>query len=154
MPFFIFSSNDTLDDQSILESNDHRWNKIILLKYLIQMNRQNLFKENVSNWFLWIDADVVILENSLIPYFLNLTSTSSEKGIHLIMSRDSRPESGIVNTGMILIDNSDWAFLFLQKWWHFYDRNIQSDQQVFTRLFNENIDVVQEKVSLTITPNH
>ena len=110
------------------------------------MNRQNLFKENVSKWFLWIDADVVILENSLIPYFLNLTSTSAEKGIHLIMSRDSRPESGIVNTGMILIDNSDWAFLFLQKWWYSYDRNTQSDQQVFTRLFNENIDVVQRKV--------
>mgnify|MGYP003387329673 FL=1 len=41
-----------------------------------------------------------------------------------------------VNSGMIVIRNSQWSLDFLDSWWNYADRRLYSDQEQFDLLYS------------------
>ena len=102
-------------------------------------------------WYLWMDADLVFLdENFLRSEVHDLISKAYLADKHFIVARDSRPESGIINTGMILIDDSEWSMEFLSVWWSAYNRSLFSDQAVFSFLWRENFYQLEYRIEENI----
>ena len=131
------AGNDTVYTEIFEEEPDVRWNKIKILIHLLKVAREEEGSTKRSRmWYLWIDSDLILLNGSFLRSEVHeLISRAQLSNRHLIVSRDSRPESGIMNTGMMLIDDSDWSMEFLYAWWNAYNRSIFSDQAAFTFLW-------------------
>jgi len=109
------------------ELNDPRWNKIQILRIAID----HISKDN--EYFIWFDADFTMLD---IDYkFENIIEEFNWADI--IIAKDSSPESGMVNTGCIIVKASDWSRNFLDKWWSTFDRSQVSEQGAFSRLAHD-----------------
>jgi len=113
------------------EPRDQRWNKIKILWMAmneaahgdgdghVDENRQahNIYQSEASV-LVWIDADLVLLDMKYsIENLLSLYPTAD-----LIVSRDSEPSSGLINTGFMIFRKSSWSRDFLYRWWNQYDR--------------------------------
>ena len=47
---------------------------------------------------------------------------------HVIVSAEHAGSSTLINSGGVILKNSDWARNFVQKWWTYQDRRLFSDQ--------------------------
>ena len=124
------------------EHRDVRWNKIKILREGLG-NRDDLLDygheeedsdyQLPSHYLVWIDADLIVLNLTL-----SIERIAAENDwADIIVSRDSAPESGMINTGFIIVKSSKWAADFLDTWWSSYDRATLSEQGVFTRLASD-----------------
>lgn len=48
---------------------------------------------------------------------------------------------GLVNSGFFIVKNTNWSINFLLKWWNSYDRVTGMDQHIFSRVWEEVINV-------------
>ena len=62
-----------------------------------------------SDYLVWMDADVVMLN---LGFRFEVLAATYPRA-HIIVSRDS---NSMVNTGVILVKNSEWSLQFLKKW--------------------------------------
>ncbi len=115
--------------------SDARWNKIKFLTEAIESS--HLASSSQIEWFIWLDADLVIVDFSLSIEQLLLQYANSNTEI--IMSRDKNTTSFIANSGFIIVKNSVWALDFLKLWWSTYDRRTCCDQNALTWLYQRDI---------------
>jgi hypothetical protein len=110
-------------------NNDQRWNKVLILLEALKTWAKNI------DYIVWIDADLIVLDmnlniNNLIKHYL---------WADMIISRDPVLENGIINSGMMIIKNSNYSKFFLKKWWNSFDHNKGMDQLVFDKLYKSNV---------------
>jgi len=89
-------SDDSLDFYK--ELSDPRWNKVSLLRRVAELSRV-LKNRRYNLWLLWMDADLVILNSTVIRFLRGEIKYANDNGVHFIAASDSRPESGVLNTG-------------------------------------------------------
>ena len=107
------------------EPRDERWNKIKLVRDLMD---EEAVEE--GSFVVWMDADLIYLD---LDWKLE-DIVARHPGYDLIISRDSAPESGLVNTGLMIFRVSKWSRDFLDMWWESHDRALHSEQGVFSLL--------------------
>lgn len=116
---------------------DSRWNKVKLLLEITSatLSYSTTTGDNTS-WIAWVDADLVILDQSLD--LVSLTQLHPQAD--LIMSQDKVDAPFVGNTGFILIRVTNWSVSFLQRWWSRYDRQRCCDQHALTWLLLDDED--------------
>ena len=118
------------DRLSNYEPADARWNKI---KVLLQaLDPESGWARDLA-YVMWIDADVIFLDFSL-----RLEKVAAQYPLaDIILSAENAGSTTLVNSGTILVKNSPWARMFLNRWWSFADRRLFSDQEQFDMLYKE-----------------
>lgn len=121
------------------ENRDQRWNKIKLLRTL--MDEEGV---DEGSYVVWLDADLIVLDLDWgFEEIVALHPTSD-----LIASKDSSPESGLINTGLMLLRVCDWSRDFLDSWWDSYDRASFSEQGVFSLLATKFSSEFMDRVAI------
>lgn len=86
------------------------------------------------DYVLWVDADLVIIDMNFDVR--KLISTSAHADIWV--SAESAGSSTLINSGSILVKNSEFSRAFLIDWWGSSDdRLYYSDQEQFDILYNK-----------------
>ena len=116
---FVIHSPQT---QSNFEPRDARWNRVRILSGMMALN---------YDYLVWIDADLAVTDWSLSLEDLISLHPKSD----IIISAEHHAETGVANTGSIIVKNSKWARSFLERWWDSYDRSLNHDQIFFDRLY-------------------
>jgi hypothetical protein len=116
---------------------DQRWNKVHILDVLMRD------KTNVK-YLVWLDADLVFVDFS----FRLESVTALHPLADVIISAETMTENGLVNTGCIIIKNSEWSLKFLSAWWNTTDRSTGMDQHVFDLLWKKNTLDMQSHIAI------
>lgn len=110
------------------EPNHPAWNKVKILEVALKTWAKD------CDYIVWLDADLIILD-----MHLNLdTLVKQYSNAHLIASAcpESTTSSDIMNSGFVILKNSDFVSGWLLKeWWTFENRITFNDQEVFNKLY-------------------
>jgi len=113
---------------SNVEPKDARWNKVKILEEVIHADRG---WTRDLDYIICDDADLVFLDMSM-----RMEKVSDEcPQAHILISAEHAGSSTLVNSGTVMIKNSNWARTFLSDWWTFADRRLHSDQEQFDMLY-------------------
>ncbi len=134
---FVIHSPQT---QSNFEPRDARWNRVKILSSLMVHD---------YDYLVWVDADLAVTDWSLS--LEDLISLHPESDI--IISAEHHAETGVANTGSIIVKNSAWARDFLGRWWDLFDRGLNHDQIFFDRLYKM-LSKEEKKRHITILPTN
>ena len=125
--FRLSTEADTLGGEGEPES-DVRWNKIKLLRRAL---------DPLTGWarrldyIVWIDADAIVLDLSMRIELIS----EQHPGADIIASSDIR--QGYINSGFLLLRNSEWTRKFLARWWGAVDRSLLCDQDAFDVAYSQ-----------------
>jgi len=98
------------------------------------------------DYILWVDADLIILDMNFDV--LDLVALHPEADI--LISAESAGSSTLVNSGSILVKNSQFSRKFLRSWWGSSDDRIfYSDQEQFDLLYHR---LGEMKTNIAILP--
>lgn len=113
------------------EAADSRWNKVKILERSLHYP---LMGDSVDmDYVVWVDADFIFLDFSL-----RLEQIAAEHPkAHIIMSAEHAGSTTLINSGCIIVKNSQWSRSFLNEWWELADRRLYSDQEQFDLLFEK-----------------
>ena len=112
-----------------LEPADVRWNKVKLLIDAL---------DPISGWakdadfIAWLDADAIILDLGLR---LEAVMEEQHPDADFLASADIR--QGYINSGMLLLRNTEWTRTFLSRWWNAADRSTVCDQDAFDIVYSQ-----------------
>lgn len=82
-------------------------------------------------YLLWVDADMIVLDLGL-----RLEQVAAEHpNAHILISAEHAGSSTLINSGAVLVRNTEWSRKFLSEWWSFADRKLYSDQEQFDMLY-------------------
>ena len=103
----------------------------------------NTITNQLPSYFVWIDADALILNfewtfERIIEQFPDYD---------IIISRDSDVRNGIVNSGCMIMKYSNFTMNFLHDWWYSFNHTDGSDQLAFTKLYHR----YQSSATINIT---
>ena len=107
---------------------DSRWNKVKALEEALEPEKgwgRNL------DWIVWLDADAIILDMNMHIEKV----AASRPNAHILMSAEHAGSSTLVNSGTIIVKNSEWSRRFLHMWWTYRNRKLYSDQEQFDLLY-------------------
>ena len=110
------------------EPKDARWNKVKILEEAI--HPETGWARDLD-YVAWVDADIIFLDMGLR---LEQVAAANPKA-HIIVSAEHAGSSTLINSGTVLVRNSNWARKFLAQWWNFADRRLHSDQEQFDLLY-------------------
>ena len=111
------------------EATDSRWNKVKILER--SLDYPPLMDDMDMDYVVWVDADFIFLDFSL-----RLEQIVAEHPkAHIIMSAEHAGSTTLINSGCIIVRNSQWSRAFLNEWWELADRRLYSDQEQFDLLF-------------------
>lgn len=138
----VASANADLLPNQMEQGFDHRWQKVWLLHYCIQ----RALSQNIDSleYVVWMDSDLVVLDQAMRLERLCRSFPDAD----LLVSKDSRPELGLMNSGFMLLKVSQWSLSFLEAWWGAYDLASVSDQGAFGRMWAANSLSVQRHTVL------
>ena len=106
---------------------DHRWNKVKLLSSMLDPSSK---MSNYWDYVVWMDADLIILD-----FNFRIESVVTDNA-HIWASSEHEGSVTRINSGMLIVRNSNWAVKFLNGWWEFENRSLYSDQEQFDLLYN------------------
>eukprot|EP01032_Pedospumella_encystans_P016012 gene16012-18287_t len=113
-----------------LEDSDSRWNKVAILERALHPTHG--WAQDVD-FLVWIDADFVFLDFNF--RLESVVSEAQNLKAHIFVSAEHAGSSTLINSGCIMVRNSEWARTFLSEWWTFVDRRLFSDQEQFDLLY-------------------
>ena len=140
------------------EPDDPRWNRVQILRTLMTPTTKDADEHSSTSiagafsdydYVVWLDADLVVLDwtgfsfeeviarSQQQPPFPS-TEAGPEQAVlskDIILSAEHHAQTGVANTGSLIVRNSPWALRFLQRWWQQYDRTLGHDQTYFDRLY-------------------
>ena len=113
------------------EPSDVRWNKVQLL--MDALDPKSGWARDL-NYVVWIDADAIILD-----FGLRIESIGSQyPQAHILASADIR--QGYINSGFLIVKNTEWSLQFLKEWWSITDRSTVCDQDAFDMVYRKYAD--------------
>lgn len=124
-----------------LDVTDERWNKIVLLSSFLQYFANS--NHATTDYIVWLDSDLIIIDMDLDLDAYTNAANRAATAIELVISRDSRPEHGMANTGFVAFKVSKWSVALIDKWWSEYNRGSISDQGVFNHMWRKNVDDIR-----------
>ena len=133
-----------LDDQSPgsqqYDHRDQRWNKVRILLDALEGWASD------REFVVWLDADLVVLDHDFRIDTLLAQATAEQD---ILVCEDPEPAEifSIVNTGSVIVRNTQWSRDFLRRWWGNLSDRAGWDQHVFTTMYQESA-AVREKVHL------
>ncbi len=92
------------------ETRDPRWNRVEIM-------RRGLEEESLS-FIVWVDADLVALDPKLSPAQLLMSHPQAD----ILISAERHAETGVANTGCMIVRNTVWSKHFLKDWWYGHTR--------------------------------
>ena len=107
---------------------DSRWNKVKALEEAIEP--EHGWGKSLD-WIVWLDADAIVLDMNLQIEKV----TAAYPDAHILMSAEHAGSSTLVNSGTVIVKNSEWSLNFLRMWWTFKNRKMYSDQEQFDLLY-------------------
>ena len=87
--------------------------------------------DHSTKLIVWIDADAIILD---IGMKIELIAQQYDNA-DLIASADIR--MGYINSGFLIIRNTEWSRHFIERWWSSSDRTKVCDQDAFDLLYSQ-----------------
>jgi tetratricopeptide (TPR) repeat protein len=131
-----------LDEKtSNYDKDDARWNKVKILEEAI--HPETGWARDLD-YVMWLDADLIFLDLGM-----RLEKVAAEyPKAHVIMSAEHAGSSTLVNSGTVLIKNSNWSRKFLNDWWTFATRKFFSDQEQFDLLYEAKREEYKDKVAV------
>ncbi|MCK9613955.1 MAG: hypothetical protein M0R48_00420 [Candidatus Omnitrophica bacterium] len=121
-----------------LTSRPYPWNKLLFINYILL----RYLKSSDNSWVMWLDADVIIINNSfnLIEQVIKKAPAQAE----LIITKDVYA----INTGVMLLRNSDFIRKLLKKWWSMeeYLTNCWWENAALIDLINRNWGNIKDKI--------
>ncbi len=118
------------------EPADVRWNKVKLL--IDALDPHSGWAKNVE-FIVWIDADAIVLDLGF-----SIESVGEQfPHAHFLASADIR--QGYINSGFLILRNSEWTRRFLQDWWEVSDRREVCDQDAFDAIYTQYVVREQEQ---------
>lgn len=114
--------------QPLGQESDPRWEKVNCLLFLTTNN--DVVYKNVD-YFVWLDADMMIINfrDNFIAHWIDAFPTHD-----ILISSEYHSETGIANTGSMILKNSEWSRNFLRRWWD-EDHRRGHDQILFNVLY-------------------
>lgn len=106
---------------SSYEPRDPRWNKVKILSSAIDQNRGFA---NYSDYVIWLDADLIMLNFS----FRFEEVIEAYPDAHVIISHDADNSKAMMDSGALIVKNSKFSRQFLDKWWG-YDSDDLKDHE-------------------------
>jgi tetratricopeptide (TPR) repeat protein len=120
------------------DSEDERWNKIMILRSSL------LTWARAFDYLIWIDADAIVLNfqfhfDDLIAQHPSADLIASSENHELLISNlfSCGGSANKINTGLIIVKNTQWSLDFLLSYWNHSDRRTYHDQTVFDFLYTE-----------------
>ena len=127
-----YGINDTVYDSLRQE----QWYKILLIEKILNNTK--------SDYIVWIDADCQILKPELkLEYFIEKYCKDS---IDLVVTQDNN----VLNTGVMLVKNSDFNRNLMKKIWSNTDGDYFKDfheQTSLADIYTNNLDI-QQKIKI------
>ena len=101
--------------------------------------------ESSNAYMIFLDADLIFLD-----FDMNLDSIVREYSwADMIISKDSEPKNGIINSGFIISRSCAWSRQFLNRWWGTSDiREMATDQHAFSTIWMENREELEKHIAL------
>lgn len=109
------------------EPNDLRWNKVKIVEDCLRMWADSI------DYIVWLDADLVVLDMGMQLDLIVQQQPQAEVWI----STEHAGSSSLSNTGFVIFRNSEFTKWFLDAWWTFGNRTVQSDQEAFDQLYRQ-----------------
>jgi len=117
-------------DGAEYEPRDQRWNKVRILLEALDGGSN----ASQSEWVLWLDADLAVIEPTLDLEALVELAPGAD--IFVCSDNEKAEIFSLVNTGAVLVRNTEWTRDFLRHWWgDSASRQASWDQHAFTRLY-------------------
>jgi len=114
------------------DKRDARWNKVKILEEAIHPDTG--WARDLT-YVVWVDADLVVMDMGL-----RLEKVAAEfPRAHIILSAEHAGSSTLMNSGAVMVKNSEWSRKFLKEWWDYGDRNLFSDQEQFDLLYKAHV---------------
>ena len=124
--------------------SDVRWYKVLLVLSLMKAHSHEY------DYIVWLDSDLIILD--LDFDLLSVVNTSGNASV--IASYDTKPENGIMNSGLMIFKVSTWTINFLTLWWNNYDKDLLSDQGAFTDMYHQDVSSGASSSYIALLPPH
>jgi hypothetical protein len=126
---------------------DARWNRVKILMNLFNNNINDEYSYNDNIYFVWLDADLIIIDFTFkFNDIINQYPLSD-----IIISSEWHTETGVANTGCFIIKKTEWSLNFLTNWWNNYDHSINHDQIFFSILYKSLLPESKEHISIIST---
>jgi len=123
------------------DTYDARWSKVKILEDAI---------DPIVGWarnldfVMWVDADFIFLDMGL-----RLEKVAEEfPNAHVIASAEHAGSTTLINSGTVLVRNSQFSRQFLSDWWSFADRKLYSDQEQFDLLYKAKLETIADKIAI------
>ena len=129
------------------DKKDARWNKVKILEEALDPDTG---WARDLNFVMWVDADLVVMDMGL-----RLEKVAAEyPHAHILLSAEHAGSSTLMNSGAVVVRNSEWSRKFLKAWWEYGDRNLFSDQEQFDLLYKAHVlDWDLEKYVAVLPPD-
>ena len=124
--------------------SDVRWYKVLLVLSLMKAYSHEY------DYIVWLDSDLIMLDLNFD--LLSVVNTSGNASI--IASYDTKPENGIMNSGLMIFKVSNWTINFLTFWWNNYDKDVLSDQGAFTDMYHQDVLNGTSSKYISLLPPH
>lgn len=133
------------EDTANFDNNDVRWNKVKILSEAID---PDVGWGRDLDYIIWIDADVIMLDLSN-----RLEAIASDyPQAQILLSAEHAGSSSLVNSGAVMIRNTEWARSFLKQWWDYGDRRLYSDQEQFDMLYKAKLVPSKQTHRIAVLP--
>lgn len=123
---------------------DVRWYKVLLVLSLMKGHSHEY------DYIVWLDTDLIILD--LEFDLISLVNASGNASI--VASYDTKPENGVMNSGLMIFKVSNWTADFLTFWWENYDKDVLSDQGAFTDMYYKDVLRCTSSNYISLLPPH
>jgi len=127
------------------DPNDARWNKVKILEQALHPDTG--WARDVD-YLMWVDADLIFLDMNMRLEKVVAQYPRS----HMLVSAEHAGSSTLINSGAILVRNSNWSRSFLSDWWSHADRTLHSDQEQFDLLYHQQKHSRELERYITILP--
>ena len=91
------------------ESNDQRWNKVAIVRAAIDPSTG---WARGLDYVVYLDSDLVILDFGFKIELVAQEFSDSD----FIVSKDSQPMNGLMNSGFFMVKNSPWSRSFMARY--------------------------------------
>jgi hypothetical protein len=121
-------------------SNDRapQWDKLKAIQKCLELGYKYVF---------WIDSDAYFNKNIRLETFLK-----DEKEFYICEDLKNSDNKCLINTGTMLIKNTNYIKLFLEKWWESYDKEYlfkpYHEQTILDNIIKNNYFNIKEKIQI------
>lgn len=113
--YYCYTNHEEIWKLVIKENLAIQWQKVLLLKEVMEEYPE-------YDWYMFLDMDAI---------FVNLADRIEnycDDDYNIIFGRDEAAHS-VVNTGVILVKNTEWSKKFLNDWWDSRDNTTGQEAQ-------------------------